>query len=43
VWKTGPALAGRCGRLELGLVDGSDHHAVFRFTRRHGERAVRTA
>jgi Tol biopolymer transport system component len=33
VWKTGSALAGRCGRLQLGLKDGSDHAALFRFTR----------
>jgi Tol biopolymer transport system component len=33
VWKTSSALAGRCGRLQLGLKDGSDHAALFRFTR----------
>jgi len=33
VWKTSTALAGRCGRLELGLGDGSDRYALFRFTR----------
>jgi hypothetical protein len=33
VWKTSTALAGRCGRLELGLADGSDRYALFRFTR----------
>jgi hypothetical protein len=33
VWRTSSQLAGRCGRLELGLEDGSDHHALFRCTR----------
>ena len=33
VWKTSRELAGRCGRLELGLTDGSAHAALFRFTR----------
>ena len=31
VWKTSRALADHCGRLELGLKDGSDHAALFRF------------
>jgi CSLREA domain-containing protein len=33
VWKTDKSWAGRCGALELGLTDGSDHHALFRFVR----------
>lgn len=33
VWKTDKSWAGRCGRLELGLTDGSDHHALFQFVR----------
>jgi hypothetical protein len=33
VWKASTSLAGRCGRLELGLGDGSDRYALFRFTR----------
>jgi hypothetical protein len=33
VWKSDAALGGRCGRLELGLVDLSDQGALFRFTR----------
>ena len=33
VWKTSKGYAGRCGRLELGLRDGSEHSAQFQFTR----------
>jgi hypothetical protein len=33
VWKTQKAWAGRCGAFQLGLNDGSDHHALFRFVR----------
>jgi hypothetical protein len=33
VWRTERAWAGACGRFDLGLVDRSDHHALFRFTR----------
>jgi hypothetical protein len=33
VWKTSTALAGRGGRLEPGLADGSDRYALVRFTR----------
>ena len=33
VWKSQKAWAGRCGTLQLGLNDGSDHHALFRFVR----------
>jgi hypothetical protein len=33
VWRTGTARAGRCGRLELGLVDGSDRYALVRFVK----------
>jgi hypothetical protein len=33
VWKTEKAWAGRCGTFQLGLKDGSDHHALFKFTR----------
>jgi len=33
VWKTDKAWAGKCGTFELGLTDGSDHHALFRFVR----------
>ena len=33
VWKSGKSLAGRCGRFELGLKDGSAHAATFAFTR----------
>lgn len=33
VWKTSSGLAGRCGALQLGLIDGSNHEALFRFTR----------
>lgn len=33
VWKSQKAWAGRCGTFHLGLNDGSDHHALFRFVR----------
>ena len=33
VWKTDQSWAGRCARIELGLTDGSDRHALFRFVR----------
>jgi len=33
VWKPDKALAGKCGTFQLGLTDGSDHHALFRFVR----------
>jgi concanavalin A-like lectin/glucanase superfamily protein len=33
VWKTEKAWAGRCGTFQLGLNDGSDHHALFHFTK----------
>jgi len=33
VWKTDKRWAGRCGQLDLGLADGSDHHALFTFVR----------
>jgi len=33
VWKTLKEWAGRCGTFELGLKDGSDHHALFYFVR----------
>ena len=33
VWKTQKAWANRCGRLELGLKDGSAHYALFHFVR----------
>jgi hypothetical protein len=33
VWKTDKAWAGKCGRLELGLTDGTDHYALFHFVR----------
>ncbi len=33
VWKTQRAWAGRCGTFQLGLNDGSGHHALFRFVR----------
>jgi len=33
VWKTDKSWAGRCGRFELGLTDGSDQHALFSFVR----------
>jgi len=33
VWKTDKAWAGRCGVFQLGLKDGSDHHALFYFVR----------
>ncbi len=33
VWKTEKAWAGRCGTFQLGLKDGSDHHALFKFTK----------
>jgi hypothetical protein len=33
VWKTDKGWAGRCGELDLGLTDGSDHHALFNFVR----------
>ena len=32
-WKTSKAWAGACGTFELGLVDGSNHHALFQFVR----------
>ena len=31
-WKTNKAWAGQCGRLDLGLIDGSSHTADFQFT-----------
>jgi hypothetical protein len=33
VWKTEKGWAGRCGTFQLGLRDGSGHHALFRFTK----------
>jgi hypothetical protein len=33
VWKTQKAWAGRCGTFHLGLKDGSDHQALFHFTK----------
>ena len=33
VWKTQKAWAGRCGTFQLGLNDGTGHHALFRFVR----------
>ena len=33
VWKTDRSLAGTCGRLELRLVDGTTHSALFDFRR----------
>ena len=33
VWKTAKAWAGRCGLFQLGLQDGSNHQALFRFTK----------
>ena len=33
VWKTNRAWAGVCGTFELGLVDGTTHHALFHFVR----------
>jgi hypothetical protein len=33
VWKGDKAWAGRCGTFELGLKDGSDHPALFKFTK----------
>ena len=33
VWKTQKAWAGRCGAFQLGLRDGTDHNALFRFTK----------
>lgn len=33
IWKTEKVWAGRCGTFQLGLNDGSDHHALFRFTK----------
>jgi hypothetical protein len=33
VWKTDKAWAGSCGTFDLGLVDRTDHHALFRFVR----------
>jgi xanthosine utilization system XapX-like protein len=33
LWKTEKGWAGLCGRLELGLRDGSEHHARFAFSR----------
>jgi TolB protein len=33
VWKTAKAWAGRCGIFQLGLQDGSNHQALFRFTK----------
>jgi hypothetical protein len=33
VWKTQKAWAGQCGTFRLGLKDGSDHHAFFKFTK----------
>ena len=33
VWKTRAEYAGKCGTLELGLLDGSSHPAVFQFTK----------
>jgi hypothetical protein len=33
VWKTEKAWAGQCGTFRLGLKDGSDHHALFKFTK----------
>jgi YVTN family beta-propeller protein len=31
VWKTEKAWGNRCGTFQLGLKDGSDHHALFKF------------
>jgi YVTN family beta-propeller protein len=31
VWKTDKAWGNRCGTFQLGLKDGSDHHALFKF------------
>ena len=33
VWKTDKAWAGTCRRLELKLVDGTTHSALFKFTK----------
>ena len=33
VWKTNKTWAGACGTFELGLVDGTNHRALFHFVR----------
>jgi hypothetical protein len=33
IWKSSKAWAGACGSFELGLIDGSNHRALFHFVR----------
>jgi hypothetical protein len=36
VWKTKPRWAGTCREFTLGLIDGTEHSALFDFRRSHG-------
>lgn len=41
VWKTSPSWAGSCRKLIVTLVDGSQHSAIFRFTKEQKAKAAK--